>query len=197
MGEEAAIGLVEPLRSVTGTHRDRADRPGRRRRGALTGRHRAGPPWEPPRQPPLDSPGFLCQTPTRHVWTPLVTQEESSGSVQRAVGCGHVYGLRCGSSHAAGPDGSSRIRSNSMPRARSALSRSGFPDPVSSTGAPSSPSTYLRLQQPHSHECLRSRDRSSVDSSFRHQGPDHTGHLVGQRHPDQHWRLAGQHAGHP
>jgi hypothetical protein len=114
-----------------------------------------------------------------------------------AVHIGHVYGLRCGSSHAAGPDGSSRIRSNSMPRARSALSRSGFPDPVSSTGAPSSPSTYLRLQQPHSHECLRSRDRSSVDSSFRHQGPDHTGHLVGQRHPDQHWRLAGQHAGDP
>jgi hypothetical protein len=29
----------------------------------------------------------------RHVWTPRVTQEESSGLMQRVVRCGHVFGL--------------------------------------------------------------------------------------------------------
>src|SRR3954468_16607284 len=64
MAEQAAVGLVEPLGSVTGANRDGADRPGRRRRGALTGRHRAGPPWEPPRQPQSDSADLRCSTPT-------------------------------------------------------------------------------------------------------------------------------------
>ena len=40
----------------------------------------------------------------QHVWTPVVTQEESSGEVERVGECCHVYGLICGHSHAAGPD---------------------------------------------------------------------------------------------
>ncbi len=43
MCEEAAIGLVEPLGSVTGANRDGADRPGRRRREARSRGHRAVP----------------------------------------------------------------------------------------------------------------------------------------------------------
>jgi hypothetical protein len=42
--------MVEPLGSVAGANRDGADRPDRRRRGALTRGHRADPPREPPRQ---------------------------------------------------------------------------------------------------------------------------------------------------
>lgn len=42
--------MVEPLGSITDVNRDGADRPDRRRRGALIRGHRADPPREPPRQ---------------------------------------------------------------------------------------------------------------------------------------------------
>jgi hypothetical protein len=53
----------------------------------------------------------------QHVWTPLVTQEESSGVVERVGECCHVYGLICGHSQAAGPDevrGSGPIQSGAL-----------------------------------------------------------------------------------
>src|SRR3954470_17780711 len=85
----------------------------------------------------------------RHVWMPPPVQEESlnrccagcvdapSGArrifeqVLRGIGCCHVSGLCCGGSQAAGPYGSSWIRSTSLERARSAVLAPGSPDPVS------------------------------------------------------------------
>src|SRR3954463_10080623 len=62
----------------------------------------------------------------RHVWTPLEEQEKSSGAVWPVVGCRHVFGLCCGAFHAAGPDGSPKIRSNSKPTRWKRLSQSWF-----------------------------------------------------------------------
>ena len=44
---------------------------------------------------------------------------------------------------------------------------------------------------------LRRHDRSSINSTLGEKGPDHAGHLVGQRHPHQQGRLAGEHAPQP
>jgi hypothetical protein len=106
----------------------------------------------------------------------------------RGQGC-HVCGLYCGS-HAAGPDGSSRIRSKSEPRALSTCRKAGFPDPVSSTVAPSLSFDLPTPQQPHSRERLR-RGWSLINSTSRHESPDDPSHLVSQGHPHQHRRLAG------
>ena len=107
-----------------------------------------------------------------------------------------MCGLECGS-HAAGPDGSSRIRSKSEPRAWSTCRNTGFPDPVSVTVAPSLSFDLPTPQQSHSRERLRRRDWSLINPASRHQSPDDAGHLVGQRDPHQHRRLACYHAGHP
>jgi len=58
------------------------------------------------------------------------------GQLLRGIGCCHVSGLCCGGSQAAGPYGSSWIRSTSLKRARSALPSPGSPDPASPTFAP-------------------------------------------------------------
>src|SRR3954452_8551402 len=58
------------------------------------------------------------------------------GQLRRGIGCCHVSGLCCGGSQAAGPYGSSWIRSTSLKRARSALPSPGSPDPASPTFAP-------------------------------------------------------------
>ena len=58
------------------------------------------------------------------------------GQLRRWIGCCHVSGLCCGGSQAAGPYGSSWIRSTSLKRARSALPSPGSPDPASPTFAP-------------------------------------------------------------
>jgi transposase len=58
------------------------------------------------------------------------------GQLRRWIGCCHVSGLCCGGSQAAGPYGSSWIRSTSLERARSAVLAPGSPDRVSATFAP-------------------------------------------------------------
>ena len=80
---------------------------------------------------------------------------------------------------------------NHPQRARSTVESPGCPSPVSPTVAPYSPSARpLVLAIVVS---LRRRDRSSVGAAFDQQGPDDAGHLVGQSHGDQHFRLASQH----
>ena len=118
----------------------------------------------------------------------------SGGARRRVLPCGrpHLRPFTC-----RGPGWSSRIRSNSKRRARGALLHTGFPDPVSSTVAPSLSFDLPPPQQPHRRERLHAHGRSSVDPTFGHQGPDHAGHLVGQCYPHQHRRLAGQHARQP
>lgn len=44
---------------------------------------------------------------------------------------------------------------------------------------------------------LHRRGRSLVNATSGHQGPDDARHLVRQRHPHQHWRLARQHPTQP
>src|SRR5918993_2516429 len=100
-------------------------------------------------------------------------------------------------SQAAGPYGSSGIRSTSMPRARSALSRSGSPDPASPTLRHTCPSTSSPRRQPHARPCLRSDGRSSVDPALGEQRPALGGGLVGERDNTQHWRLAREHPAEP
>jgi hypothetical protein len=72
-----------------------------------------------------------------------------------------------------------------------------FPIPSHRLMRHTSPLTFLHPQQPRRRERLCGRDWSLINPTLGHQGPDDASHLVGQRHPDQHWRLAGQHAGDP
>ena len=133
----------------------------------------------------------------QHVWTPVVTQEESSGEVERVGECYHVYGLICGHSPAAGPDevrGSGPIQGGALEAPCCTLV---FLIPSHRPLRHPSPSTFLRLQRPHSRARLHARGRSSIDPTPGHQAPDDTRHLVSQRYPHQHRRLAGQHARHP
>lgn len=52
-------------------------------------------------------------------------------------------------------------------------------------------------QRPRDRDGLCRRDRRLVDSAPGHQSPDDPRHLVGQRHPHQHRRLARQHPAQP
>jgi hypothetical protein len=52
-------------------------------------------------------------------------------------------------------------------------------------------------QQSHSRERLCRRGWSLVNPASRHESPDDASHLVGQRHPHQHRRLARYHTRHP
>jgi hypothetical protein len=84
----------------------------------------------------------------QHVWTPLVTQEESSGVVGRVGECCHVYGLICGHSHAAGPDevrGSGPIQSGALEARCCTLV---FLIPSHRPLRHPSPSTFLRPNSP-------------------------------------------------
>jgi hypothetical protein len=72
-----------------------------------------------------------------------------------------------------------------------------FPIPSHRLMRHTSPLTFLHPQQPRRRERLCGRDWSLINPTLGHQRPDDASHLVGERHPDQHWRLAGQHAGDP
>ena len=80
---------------------------------------------------------------------------------------------------------------NHPKRARSTVESPGFPDPVSPTVAPYSPSA--RPTPSRSRPSLRRHGRSLVNAAFDQESPDHARHLVGQGHSDQHLRLAWQH----
>ena len=70
------------------------------------------------------------------------------------------------------------------------------PDPVSRRlrqTAPCPPS----LRRPRDRDGLRRCGRSLVDTTSGHQGPNDACHLVSQRDPHQHWRLARQHTAEP
>jgi len=64
-----------------------------------------------------------------------------SEKFERVVGCSHLSGLCCGQKIAAGPYGSSKVRTTSKRRAWGTLGQTGFPDLVSSTVAPYFPLT--------------------------------------------------------
>jgi hypothetical protein len=84
----------------------------------------------------------------QHVWTPFVTQEESSGVVERVGECCHVYGLICGHSHAAGPDevrGSGPIQGGALEARCCTLV---FLIPSHRPLRHPSPSTFLRSNSP-------------------------------------------------
>jgi hypothetical protein len=93
----------------------------------------------------LQAPNGSC---LQHVRTPLVTQEESSGVVERVGECCHVYGLICGHSHAAGPDevrGSGPIQSGALEARCCTLV---FLIPSHRPLRHPSPSTFLRPNSP-------------------------------------------------
>jgi len=98
---------------------------------------------------------------------------------------------------AAGPYGSSRVRSTSLERARSAPRAPGSPDPAYRHCA------IPVLRPSHLADSLTAADRSrgdgwsSVDPALGHQGPGHTGVLVRQGDDHQHRRLAREHARQP
>ncbi|RWF62109.1 MAG: hypothetical protein EOS26_32635, partial [Mesorhizobium sp.] len=89
-----------------------------------------------------------AKVPHGHVWTPPQTQEESlvqSAARDRVLPCVRPL-LRL--VMAAGPYGSSRIRSTSLERARSAPHAPGSPDPASPTLRHTCPLTSSRRQRP-------------------------------------------------
>ena len=150
--------------------------------------------------------GERCRAgvPHGHVWTPRRMQEKSSvqaAARDRVLPC--VRPL-IAAFMTAGPYGSSRIRSTSLERARSAPRAPGSPDPASPTLRHTCPSTFSRPPDsldrfPHS----GGDGRSLVVSTLRHQSPGDARCLVGQRHNHEHRRLAGKHpmeprtGGHP
>jgi len=129
-----------------------------------------------------------------HLWTPPLWQEQTSGLPRRVVGCCHLSGLWCGVEQ---PPACMGVRGPGPfhpKRARSTVESTGFPDPVSPTVAPYSPSARPTPSRPRSAHC---RGRSSVNAAFDQQSPDDASHLVGQGDGDEHLRLAEQHLSQP
>ncbi len=103
----------------------------------------------------------------------------------RVIGCCHVFGLSCGTIMAAGPYGSSGIRSTSLERARGAAHLPGSPDPASPTLRHTCPLTSSPRRQPHTRRCLM-QQRPELDRSLLwRSAPRPHGHscLPGQRSP--------------
>jgi hypothetical protein len=85
-----------------------------------------------------------------HQWTPPSWQEKTSGLPWRAVGCCHLSGLWCGVEQ---PPACMGVRGPGPfhpKRARSTVEGTGFPDPVSPTVAPYSPSARPTPSRPQS-----------------------------------------------
>ena len=100
-------------------------------------------------------------------------------------------------SDAAGPYGSSWSGSESNRRAFRTLSKTGFPDLVSSTVVPyppaGSPTSAASARCRLSRRCAR----SLVDRARRQDRPGYSGHLVGECYGHEHAWLARQHAREP
>ena len=106
---------------------------------------------------------------------------------------------RCGTSQAAGPHGDARTGSKSLKRARELFAENWF---SRSRLVDRLPLPVLRPARipgyPRSATLSGGFERGSpVDLPLRHQRPDDARHPVGQRHRDDHPRLARQHPGEP
>lgn len=92
---------------------------------------------------------LVAAVPHGHVWTPPLAQGGSSDRLARDRVLPCVRPLMRRYVVAAGPYGSSRVRSTSLERARSARHAPGSPDPASPTLRHTCPSTSSPRRQPH------------------------------------------------
>ena len=120
------------------------------------------------------------------------------GSVH-TVRCCRVSGLiDCGTSTAAGPYGDTRVESKSSECARRHVALGWFSRPRLMTVCPYPRPTRSCVQRRGPVAAfLGGTDRYAVGVVLRHQRPGDARHPVGQRHGNQHARLARQHPGQP
>ena len=132
------------------------------------------------------------------VWTPRLTQAFSSVGSAHAVRCCRVSGLSMRHVTRRGPSWRCADRVHIAYASSNALHpQTGFPDPVSIDRLPLPFLRPARVPDSYPPGRLSGGGGSPVTLLLRHQRPDDARHPVGQRHRDQHARLARQHPGKP
>ena len=169
--------------------------------GAPPSAHRRS---EPDSDLPRQLPRFRRPTPLHRavfggcVWTPRLTQAFSSVGLVHAVRHCRVSGLSMRHVTRRGPSWRCADRVHIAYASSNALHpQTGFPDPVSIDRLPLPFLRPARVPDSYPPGRLSGGGGSPVTLLLRHQRPDDARHPVGQRHRDQHARLARQHPGKP